>query len=385
MVGDRGAKRYVVPVRLAGAALLGLLAALALGSCGGDGEAIGTGAGTLSLTGASLPARTAPVVTATGRDSGQRVTETGGAVPLTETAAARPRRRRPRRTRSRRRRPVGAGSRDRDCWTVTVTTTEGVNPAAAAAAAAASEDDDGLTSTEWGWVAFALLAAAVVVGGIVWWLRKRSAAAKQADEALRRTRPADDPETSRAPPLRGADGPVDESISLSFLRRARGRCGEVSVAQGPLPARPRSPHASDCVETRPCSARKACKSSGLDESPHHPEARSCVLAKRHERHNHETGGGQRHERAELGLQRVEIVIETLSLGGDLFPDLRNVRLLRHGPRTSSASGRPPRQPARVLAATPCERNAPPGRRRLPRRGTRFPPRSAVTAKARSPR
>jgi hypothetical protein len=73
MVGARGAKRFVVPMRLAGAALLGLLAAFALGSCGGDGEAIGTGAGTLSLTGTSLPARTAPPA----------VTET---VALTQTA-----------------------------------------------------------------------------------------------------------------------------------------------------------------------------------------------------------------------------------------------------------------------------------------------------------
>ena len=30
-----------------------------------------------------------------------------------------------------------------------------------------------------------------------------------------------------------------------------------------------------------------------------------------------------HERTELGVQRVEIVIETLPLLGDLFPDLRN--------------------------------------------------------------
>ena len=52
--------------------------------------------------------------------------------------------------------------------TVTVTTTTGVSPAgAAAAAAAASDDDEGLTSTEWGWVLFGLLAAAVVIGAIV--------------------------------------------------------------------------------------------------------------------------------------------------------------------------------------------------------------------------
>ena len=66
MVGDRGAKRFVVPVRLTGAALLGLLAAFALGSCGGERRGDRDRAGTLSLTGASLPARTSPpVVTAT--------------------------------------------------------------------------------------------------------------------------------------------------------------------------------------------------------------------------------------------------------------------------------------------------------------------------------
>ena len=67
--------------------------------------------------------------------------------------------------------------------TVTVTTT-GVSAAgAAAAAAAASEDDEGLTSTEWGWVLFGVLAAAVLIGGLVPWLRRRSAAKASADEA----------------------------------------------------------------------------------------------------------------------------------------------------------------------------------------------------------
>ena len=58
--------------------------------------------------------------------------------------------------------------------TTTVTTTTGVPPAAAAAAGAAvaSDEDDGLTSSEWGWIAFGVLAAAVVVFGIVWWLRE---------------------------------------------------------------------------------------------------------------------------------------------------------------------------------------------------------------------
>ena len=51
--------------------------------------------------------------------------------------------------------------------TLTVTTTTGVSAAGAAAAAAAASEDEGLTSTEWGWVLFGLLAAAVVIGGIV--------------------------------------------------------------------------------------------------------------------------------------------------------------------------------------------------------------------------
>ena len=88
MVGDARAKTLVVPMRLAGAALLGLLAAFALASCGGDGEAIGTGAVTLPLTGVSVPARTAPAVTETVTltETAAAVTETE-TVTLTETAA----------------------------------------------------------------------------------------------------------------------------------------------------------------------------------------------------------------------------------------------------------------------------------------------------------
>ena len=52
----------------------------------------------------------------------------------------------------------------------------GVRPVVAARFAAASEDDEGLTSTEWGWVLFGVLAAAVLIGGLVLWLRRRSAA-----------------------------------------------------------------------------------------------------------------------------------------------------------------------------------------------------------------
>jgi hypothetical protein len=181
MRGHRVATRFVVPTRLAGVALLGLFAAFALGSCGGDGEAIGTGALSVSLTGASLPARTAPAVTETTTltETAPAATET---VTVTETVAA-PAETVPAETETETvtvtetvPAETTAPAVETVATTVTVTTTEGVNPAAAAAAgAAAASEDGGLTSTEWGWVAFAILAAAVGVGGIVWWVRKRSA------------------------------------------------------------------------------------------------------------------------------------------------------------------------------------------------------------------
>jgi hypothetical protein len=49
MAGESGATKLILAARLAAAGLLGLLAALALGSCGGDGEAVRTGTATLSL------------------------------------------------------------------------------------------------------------------------------------------------------------------------------------------------------------------------------------------------------------------------------------------------------------------------------------------------
>jgi membrane protein DedA with SNARE-associated domain len=42
-------------------------------------------------------------------------------------------------------------------------------------AAAASTTADETSETQWGWIAFGILAAAVVIGGIVWWWRRRSA------------------------------------------------------------------------------------------------------------------------------------------------------------------------------------------------------------------
>ena len=191
----------LVAARFAAAVLLGLLSALALGSCGGDGEAIRTGTATLSLPAGSAPARTAPAVvetvTLTETAAAETVTLTDAAPPLpgadtetvtetdtvtetetvtltetapagtetvtlTETAPAA---------------TTGEAPIETVTEAVTVTTTMGVSAAgAAAAAAAASEDDDGLTGTEWGWVLFGVLAAAVLIGGLVLWLRRRSAA-----------------------------------------------------------------------------------------------------------------------------------------------------------------------------------------------------------------
>ena len=167
--------------------VLGILAAVGLSSCGGGGEAIGTGGITGSLPAVTAPARSAPVAetlpaateTVVLTETTPGVIQTGPAatetVTLTETAPAvieTVTQTVPAATTS-----AVAPVTVTATLTTTVTTTEGVSPAAAAAAAAAaSESEEGLTSTEWGWVAFGLLAAAVVIGGVVWWVRRRSAA-----------------------------------------------------------------------------------------------------------------------------------------------------------------------------------------------------------------
>jgi hypothetical protein len=59
-----------------------------------------------------------------------------------------------------------------------VETTTVSNPAAAAAAGAAvassqgAEADEGLTSDDWGWIAFGILLVLVVAGGVVWFVRR---------------------------------------------------------------------------------------------------------------------------------------------------------------------------------------------------------------------
>ncbi len=63
--------------------------------------------------------------------------------------------------------------------TTTVTETSAiavVRPgAAAAAAAAASNEEADTSSTQWGWIAFGILAFAGIVGGVVWWIRRSKA------------------------------------------------------------------------------------------------------------------------------------------------------------------------------------------------------------------
>jgi cobalamin biosynthesis Mg chelatase CobN len=44
--------------------------------------------------------------------------------------------------------------------------------AAAGAAAAASKEEADTSSTQWGWIAFGILAFAVLVGGVVWLIRR---------------------------------------------------------------------------------------------------------------------------------------------------------------------------------------------------------------------
>jgi len=58
--------------------------------------------------------------------------------------------------------------------TATTSTAGGVNPGAAAVAgAAAASNNEEPESTDWGWVAFAILAFGLLVGGLVWWWRGR--------------------------------------------------------------------------------------------------------------------------------------------------------------------------------------------------------------------
>lgn len=53
-------------------------------------------------------------------------------------------------------------------------------------AAVDTKSEQTTSSTQWGWIAFAILAAAVLGGGIVWWWRSRAATVlKKADDPRR--------------------------------------------------------------------------------------------------------------------------------------------------------------------------------------------------------
>jgi hypothetical protein len=189
MTAGSGRSALGAALKLGALGVLGFVAAFALSSCGGgSGSALGTRTGitrTLPTSSTRTTAtRTAEATTTEAVTTVPTVTETGG-VTVTETT--------PTETRIR--------TETAPAETVTVvqtetavaqpppppppppTTTAGVNPAAAAAAGAAvaQKNAEQPSSTDWGWIAFGILAATVLVGGIVWWLRSRSAKKRGGD------------------------------------------------------------------------------------------------------------------------------------------------------------------------------------------------------------
>jgi cobalamin biosynthesis Mg chelatase CobN len=152
---------------LAVAGLLGVLASVPITGCGG-GERIAEATGitvTHSASTRTTPTRTAPAIETTA-PSTTTTPSVSPPVTVTETAPA-----------------ETVTTPEIQTETVIQTTppntttssspTTGVNPAAAAAAAAAASQDD--DSTQWGWIAFGILAVAVVIFGVGWWFRKRHA------------------------------------------------------------------------------------------------------------------------------------------------------------------------------------------------------------------
>ena len=196
--------------RLLGAALVVLLVAVTVSCGGGDGTAIATGTSstrttrTLTTPTITTPTRTAPPASTEGEAAELPAATTAPPATTTPPATTVVTVTEP------------AITQTTPAATVTVTETETVTAAyaddsfgdryghtdgddrgcagaldghddergepgrrgRAAAAAAASEEDDELGSSEWGWIAFGVLALAVAVGGVVWWLRKRSSAKK---------------------------------------------------------------------------------------------------------------------------------------------------------------------------------------------------------------
>jgi cobalamin biosynthesis Mg chelatase CobN len=135
-------------------ALLFVLGILAGCGSGGGGER------TAALTGVTAPTHSASAPTLPERT----VTETSPAETVTtqETRTA----------------IVGRTTTAVQTQPVTVTsTTTGVSPAAAAAAGAAvATQEQDSSSTQWGWIAFGILALGVIVFAIVWWIRRRHTA-----------------------------------------------------------------------------------------------------------------------------------------------------------------------------------------------------------------
>ena len=160
--------------RRGAAGMIALFAVGFLAACGGgNGSAGGTRTTpTRSTPSVTTPTRSTPTVTASTRST-QTVTESQTTTVVAVT-------------------PPPA--------TTTVssaTTTSGVSPAAAAAAAAAAaSQNEESSSTQWGWIAFGILAGAVLIGGIVWWWRRHSAQAKTKTPG-----PGDPPEGPSSSPL----------------------------------------------------------------------------------------------------------------------------------------------------------------------------------------
>jgi hypothetical protein len=72
--------------------------------------------------------------------------------------------------------------------TTATTTSSSVNPAAAAAAGAAvasSQDQSSESTTDWGWIAFGILAGAVLIFGIVWLVRRHGKGKEEPPPAVK--------------------------------------------------------------------------------------------------------------------------------------------------------------------------------------------------------
>jgi hypothetical protein len=178
--------------RLAAAGLLGLGGAVALGSCGGEGEAVGGGTITRSIsvptvtesvtvTGPGAAVTETVTVTETAPGAGVTVTLTQTTPAVTETVTLTETTPAATETVTLTETAPAAATTEPPVTvtlteTLTVTEATAVSPAAAAAAGAvAGSEDEAITSSEWGWILFGLLAAAVAITGAVLLVRRRRA------------------------------------------------------------------------------------------------------------------------------------------------------------------------------------------------------------------